>query len=570
VTWIGRIRNEWPLLLVLAAFAASAFVVPTLSNIATTDDWGYSRSVEILHNDGRLTIFSVVAATAVGQVLWGGLFGLLFGMTLGVMRLSTVVMVAIGAIALYAILRELGVSRGRSALGVAIHLFNPLTFILAFTFMTDPHFMSVMLVSLALYIRGLKSDRFNWRILVAASFFAGWAFLIRQQGALIPLAVGCYLLASRQIWFDKRSVRLLLAIGLLPAAMLVGYYLSLDWILPIAIIQTSFLDEAKSYGWSGTWHQIRFLTYIEMVYLGALVLPIALAVLPRTRSFVRQWIGSGRAAWIGCLVWLGGLGFGAWVFTWGDRPRRMPYISQFAGLRGLGPADVPGARLRLVEFSWIPDVLTIASVASAAILGIVVCRKLGVEASPERSAAGLVAMVGAWQWVGVLPPSYHYVTRGGSLDRYLIPLFPIAIALMLWALRDVNLMQPVAWVAIAIIAVFSTAATRDYLVYIGAVWDMGHYANSIGVENTQMDAGSAWDGYHVYTNGQEKKGTKVWSPEPAPWWIYLYARRIDSTYIVSTNPSQHKGYVVIQMRGYSSWLEDDPVFVYLLRMENPR
>jgi hypothetical protein len=141
---------------------------------------------------------------------------------------------------------------------------------------------------------------------------------------------------------------------------------------------------------------------------------------------------------------------------------------------------------------------------------------------------------------------------------------------MLWTLRDVNLMLPVAWVAIAIIAVFSTAATRDYLVYIGAVWDMGHYANSIGVENTQMDAGSAWDGYHVYTNGQEKKGTKVWSPEPAPWWIYLYARRIDSTYIVSTNPAQHKGYVVIQMREYSSWLEDDPVFVYLLRMENPR
>ena len=566
MNWLGRARHEWPLLLVLAAFAASTFVVPTLANIATTDDWGYSRSVEILHNDGRLTIFSVVAATAVGQVLWGGLFALLFGMTLGVMRLSTVVIVALGAIALYSILRELGVSRGRSALGVAVHLFNPLSFVLAFTFMTDPHFMSVMMISLAFYVRGLRLDRPNWRIVVVASFFAGWAFLIRQQGALIPLAVGCYLVASRQIWFNRESVHKLLRVGLLPVLMVIGYYLSLRWILPIALIQESFFDEAKSYGWSGTWRQIRILTYFEMAYLGLLVLPISLAILPRTRSLVRNISPSSRWVWIGCAVWLAGLGLGAVIFTWGDRPRRMPYISQFAGLRGLGPSDVPGARAKLVEFAWIPDALTIAAVASAAILGVVVCRKIVSERTPERAAIGLIAMVGLWQWVGVLPPSYHYVTRGGSLDRYLLPLFPIAIILMLWALRDVKITLPVAWIAIACIAMYSTAATRDYLVYIDAVWDMGHYANSIGADNTQIDAGSGWDGYHVYTNGQEKKGTKVWSPEPAPWWIYLYARRIDSTYIVTTNPSLHKNYVVVARREYSSWLENESVSVYLIRM----
>jgi hypothetical protein len=559
------IRSEWPLLLVLAAFAASACIVPTLSNIATTDDWGYSRSVEILVHDGKLMVFSVVAATAVGQVLWGALFALVFGMSLGVMRLSTVVMVALGAIALYAILRQLGVSRNRSAIGVAVHLFNPLSFMLAFTFMTDPHFMSVMLIAVAFYIRGLDAEQGDWRIVVLASFFAGWAFLIRQQGALIPLAVGCHLLATRQVWFFRQSARRLLAVGGLTAAMLIGYYLSLRWILPIAIIQTSFLDEAKSYGWSGTWHQLRHLTYIEMAYLGALVLPVTLALLPWTWPFLRQLRRSTRWAWLGIATWLAGLGIGAWVFTWGEKPRRMPYISQFAGLRGLGPADVRGARLRLVELDWIPDLLTILSVGSAAILGIVICRRIGMAGDRPRCAAAIVGWVAFWQFIGVLPPSYHYVERGGSLDRYLLPLFPLAIALLLWALRDVRLMTPVAWVAVAALAAFSTAGARDYLVYIGAVWDMGHYANGLGVANTQIDAGSAWDGYHVYTNGQEKKGTKVWSPEPAPWWIYLYARRIDSTYIVSTNPTQHPGYVVIEHREYSQWLEDDPVYVYLLR-----
>lgn len=228
-----------------------------------------------------------------------------------------------------------------------------------------------------------------------------------------------------------------------------------------------------------------------------------------------------------------------------DRPRNRlgadaPALRRLMGgqVQQAGQA-MHGARARLIDFAWIPVVLTIASV-------------------------GLIAMVGLWQCVGVLPPSYHYFNRGGSLDRYLLPLFPIAIILMLWALRDVNLMMPVAWVAISCIAVYSTAATRDYLVYIGAVWDMGYYANSIGADNSQIDAGSGWDGYHVYTNGQEN-GSPVRTTGRAPWWIYLYARAIDSTYYVTTNPANHKGYVVIEKQEYSSWLEDDTVYVYLVR-----
>ena len=81
---------HWPILLVLALYAASAFVVPTLADVATTDDWGYTRSVQILYDEGRLTIFPVVAATAVFQVAGGALFAVLLGgATLGVVRIST-------------------------------------------------------------------------------------------------------------------------------------------------------------------------------------------------------------------------------------------------------------------------------------------------------------------------------------------------------------------------------------------------------------------------------------------------------------------------------------------------
>jgi 4-amino-4-deoxy-L-arabinose transferase-like glycosyltransferase len=557
-------RAEWPLWIVLACFGLSACIVPTLTNVATTDDWGYSRSVEILVNDGRLMIFSVVAATAVGQVLWGALFAEIFSMTLGVMRLSTVVVTALGAAAFYDILRQLGITRGRAALGVAVHLFNPLSFMLAFTFMTDPHFVAWMLIACACYLRGLPREAVDWRWVLAGATAAAFAFLIRQQGALIPFAIGGWLLVTRRLRVDWRSGRLLALVGGIPALTLVAYYLSLRWIMPIILIQSAFLDEMLDYGLAGTIGQLEKLSFIATAYIGLLLVPIVLAILPRPGDLARMAIRAHRATWLVAIAATGLISLGAWVFTFGDRPRRMPYIAQFAGVRGLGPADVPGARVQLVEWAWIRDALTIAAVAGAIVAGVVLSLKLIAPADPVRAALGMLVAVFLGQWAGVFPPSFHYVERGGSLDRYLIPLFPFAIAFLLWAVRDVRLWTPLAWLAITAIGAFSTAGARDYLVYLSAVWDMGHHAQTIGADITQIDAGSGWDGYHMYTNGQEKKGTKVWSPEPAPWWIYLYARRIDSTYVVSTNPRK-SGYVVVAREEYSQWLEDDPVYVYLLK-----
>ena len=41
-----------------------------LAPLATTDDWGYARSVEILYHERRLEIFPVVAAAALTAMTW--------------------------------------------------------------------------------------------------------------------------------------------------------------------------------------------------------------------------------------------------------------------------------------------------------------------------------------------------------------------------------------------------------------------------------------------------------------------------------------------------------------------
>src|SRR5215211_6249323 len=196
VAWM---RANWALLAVYIAFALAAVVVPTLAPVATTDDWAYARSAQILLDKAHLTIFPVVAATAVFQIVWGALFGLIFEPTLGIFRLSTVVITALGGLALYGLCRDLGVARGRGALGVATFLFNPLVFVLAFTFMTDAHFMALLVIATWLYAKALGPEEVDGRLLVAGSGVAALAFLTRQQGILIAPAVLLFLLLSRRL-----------------------------------------------------------------------------------------------------------------------------------------------------------------------------------------------------------------------------------------------------------------------------------------------------------------------------------------------------------------------------------
>jgi 4-amino-4-deoxy-L-arabinose transferase-like glycosyltransferase len=555
--WVtNQIRLHWPVLVVLTMFAAAAFVVPTLTPVATTDDWGYTRSVEILYHDGELKIFPAVAATAVFQVIWGWLFAMLFGMSLGVMRVATLAMVGLGAVALYALLCELGVRRGRSALGVAAYLFNPLTFVLAYTFMTDPHFTSLLLIATWGYVRGLRPDGSAPRATIAGSVAAGCAFLTRQQGALIPLAVVFFLVLTGRLRPNRRGLGDFLRIVAIPAVATAGYYLWLRYLNHVPTAQQSFYDEATASGLGGAWRLVRNLTFIELVYFGFFALPIVAAAVPALRRIV---VTMRPAGWLIFAIWEAILITG--VAIYGVQGRRMPYVGQFAGTGGLGAPDVLGSRPRLLD-RQLADDLTVVCALAAILLALILCRSVGSVASPDRAKAGLVLAIALWQVVGVLPPSFHYIDRGYSLDRYLLPLLPFVICLTFWAVRDLRLWQPVAWVIVAAFAAYSVAGTRDYLVYLGTVWTLAREANALGIPNEHLDAGAAWDGYHLYTEGLDQNMTNARTSN-GPWWVYFYGKPTDSQYVVTAKLVP--GSTVVLSRTTDAWL-GNPTTLYLLRI----
>jgi hypothetical protein len=554
------VQTHWALLAVFVAFALAALVVPTLAPVATTDDWAYTRSAQILLDEGRLTVFPVVAATAVFQIVWGALFGLIFEPTFGVFRVSTVTITALGGLALYGLCRDLGVVPARGALGVATFLFNPLVFVVAFTFMTDAHFMALLVIATWLFAKAIKPAAVEGRLIVAGSGVAALAFLTRQQGALIVPAVFAYLLLSRRLRFDRAGVVLLARLCALPLLAIGCYYLWLRYGNDVPHVQASFLGEVVEEGWSGTWWLLRRLTVVELMYLGLFTLPLMAAALPFARGLVR---GIPPRGWLLFAVWQAVLLIGVtalWV-----RGALMPYIGQFLGSGGPGAPDVLGSRPILLG----PEpraVLTVVCLTASLLLALVAARGVGAPVGLERSRAGLVLSVGLLQVVGVMPPSYHYIGwAAGSLDRYLLPLVPLAIALALWGMGRVRIALPLAWLVAAALALFAIAGTRDYLVFMRAVWDLGEEAVAEGVPLDRLDAGSSWDGYHLYEQGLENR-IRSRTPKGGPWWVYFYAPATDSAYVVASKPlARHR---IVAKRPYSSWLEREPTNLYLLRRWN--
>jgi hypothetical protein len=412
--------------------------------------------------------------------------------------------------------------------------------------------------------QGIEGEGVDGRWLAAGSLAAGLAFLCRQQGALIVPAVVLFLLLAGRLRFNLASMRLLLQLVVPAALIMAGYYV---WLRSTGVppqVQSAFLREALEEGWSGTWWLLRHLTFVELIYLGFFTLPIMAAVIPATRRMFREQAGAGLlVAWLWSIIACVGV-----ALLW-QQGALMPYIGQFFGSGGLGPPDVLGSRPKLLT----PDTrgaLTIASLVAALLLGLcagravnrVLARRSG-EGSREASVAGLVLCIFLGQVAGVLPPSYHYIGwTAGSLDRYLLPLAPLAIALALWSVRDIAIVPALGWLVVAGMLVFSVAGTRDYLVYLQAVWQMADVAVARGTPLERLDAGAGWDGYHLYEEGVARQ-VHSHTPKGGPWWVYFYGPATDSAYIVSSTP--RKGYRAVARREYDSWLQRKPTMLFLLR-----
>jgi hypothetical protein len=230
-------RTLVPTGIIVLAYSTAAILLHPFANLPFGDDWTYAWSVEHLLKTGKLRILDWSVHYPFAQILWGTLFALPYGFSFSALRVSTVILASLGALALYGTLREFGRARGESLIATLVLFANPVFFVLSFSFMTDIPFVSVSNIAFFFIARGLH--RRNSLDLWVGCTFGACAFFIRQIAIAIPGSLLLYLLFAssfRSRRYILPPMTVLLFIGLMPLLIgqtfgLTSQYAGRTWII---------------------------------------------------------------------------------------------------------------------------------------------------------------------------------------------------------------------------------------------------------------------------------------------------------------------------------------------------
>jgi hypothetical protein len=535
-------------------------VADPVGNFGLDDDWVYALAVKEILRTGIYALPSPATANVVLQAYWGALFCLPAGFSFTALRVSTIVLGALGVSASYLLARELGADR-RTSLACAASLgVNPIYFVLSNSFMTDVPFTALSATALWAFVKGLRADRAGW---IAAGFALAFAALAIRQFALIFILVFgmAYVMRKGVTW---RS----LCVATLPLAAAIALQFGFQrWLIETGrtpVIVAGALQDVLPQANSPaiqipfSWMPLLF------IYLGLFMAP-ALMLLDAedvaTRAGRRWWLAGALAIFALILV-------GASAHLDVVMPLYRNVISAFGFgpllLRdtftyGLNFPPVPAA----LQLAWI--VVTVISVLASVLLALLLLRTgRALVAAALRPSSWPSAWLPAMMMISVVLYGGILLVMGlhlGIFDRYLIVLIAPLWALAIHERGGRPLGHPSGWrfgvvgALIAAFALFSVAGTHDFLAFNRARLAATDTLARNHVASSQIDGGYEYNGFYDYDPNYRA------SPSKSYWWV------VDDEYVISSGPLD--GYCVIRSFPYQRWLSGAAVNVDILRRRAP-
>jgi len=498
-------------LLIVGIWVLVAFLINLRGEFPLNDDWAYAGAVKALLNGEGIKLAGRITTNVIAQVFWGALFCLPFGFSFTALRLSTFVLGGIGVLTLYALLREADADRKTALFGALLLAFNPLYLSLSYTFMSDVPFTAISILSLYLFVRGMRRDS---RLDIAAGlFFACVALLIRQNGLAIFVAFSLAYLAKsvsrRNLFLASMPVALGGAVQVLwdrwmtyrhvrPAT----HSLMAVWVL--------------SPGSYASWHAVEPFAaqlVIVSVYLGLFLFPLLLFV------GGRRWAELCRSRPL-IVATLAFAVFASFALSY----RRMPLFQNVFYDLGLGPATLRDAfLLRLPSLPtggrpfWF--VVTYLGYVGAVPLFyatlVAMGKALKLLPLPTGKRELLVVLL-ASALMNIVPVAILGL-MGQAFDRYLLFLVPLGITLIIFLAKDVSPgkprfpLMPLAVLGVFLYGAFSVAGTHDYLSWNRARWQaLNNLMTGQQISAHDIDGGYEFNCWYLYDQDYRMTPEKSW------------------------------------------------------------
>jgi Dolichyl-phosphate-mannose-protein mannosyltransferase len=485
---------------ILSLLALMVAAINPLHNFPMGDDFEYARTAQRLLTTGQFYRAPVVQATAFFPGVWGALFSLALGFSFTTLRLSTLPLAAGSLVAFYLILGELKFDAPRKLLGTLTLMVAPFFVFNALSFMTDVPFLFWVVTSVLCSLRAFRLGDLRW--LVAGSVCAALAFLTRQLGLALPVAVAVVVLLykPRGEW-----ARWLAASMAMPVAVAAIYFVwqattgQMTWadstITDQGTLQFIFNREFPA--------AVARRVVIIMVTLSLYMLPLWVAFLPKVGhawQAVGRLNGWLRAAAIGLVVFF----FGSVTF-FGLRNDWWPYSRASLSNAGLWPTLALNAFPNDVRTPFFSPLVWIGMTYLGTALAVLLTMYLVVSAAralrkPLGKNWARVQEIGAARALvyvtGLLLLGFVLVYTLFT-ERYFLPLLPFAIILLFEATRGVNPSFAFAGAALAAVGIFSIALMWDYFAWHEARWTQAQALVASGVPLEKIDAGYDWSGWYL-------------------------------------------------------------------------
>jgi len=509
-----------PILVLILIYILLGCFLFSFENYPVDDDWSYIKIAETFHHTGKMQFTPWTAMSLVFQVWWGTCFTKLFGYSIEILRLSTLVISLLGLIFIYLLLQELKHHWQTSLFVVLLILFNPFSFPLNFTFFTDHFFISLLFISTYFYYKAFKDDKDIY--LFIASLVASFSVLVRQNGILIPLSVFVYLLIS------KRSFKTIIRRGLITLVIPLATFIVFTYWLnaihgPTAeyIKQTDKLLEnlRKPYlllikiGWR---------PFLILEFMGFCLLPLSFSFLPKVKELFNR-----KNYFLLLLFCLAGTVFflafeHIGLYSSVDLLRngfRFAYISEY-GFRDF---------LNILFFFY--RVLAFLAVASIVYLIylLIKYRKSIREKFNLASPTFLILCIGIFQLLFLLTTLHKF-------SRYYLILIPFFVFFILEISRYMSINKKVFIPLLTAYTLLSFAITQDFMSWNQLKWQAASQLKDKGIPLQKTSAGFAWDAWHNCQYSLDHPYEITPQRGDVPWWIEDLTPVIDPQYLISNSP----------------------------------